>query len=65
MRFLRTKNGIQKMDKCSRPCSIKEPIVNAKTAKDCIAAGADVLVAGSAVFGAADPAAAVGALASL
>ena len=28
-------------------------------------AGADVLVAGSAVFGAADPAAAVGALASL
>ena len=31
----------------------------------CVEAGADVLVAGSAVFGAADPAAAVGALASL
>ena len=36
--------------------------VNAKTAPLCIQAGADVLVAGSAVFGAADPAAAVDAL---
>ena len=35
------------------------------TAPLCVEAGADVLVAGSAVFGAADPAAAVGALASL
>ncbi len=33
--------------------------VNAETAKLCVAAGANVLVAGSAVFGAADPAAAV------
>ena len=39
--------------------------VDAATAPQCVAAGADVLVAGSAVFGAADPAAAVGALASL
>ena len=37
----------------------------AATAPLCVEAGADVLVAGSAVFGAADPAAAVGALASL
>lgn len=36
--------------------------VNAETAKRVIAAGADVLVAGSAVYGAADPAAAVEAL---
>lgn len=36
--------------------------VNAKTAKDCIAAGADVLVAGSAVYGAADIPAAIAAL---
>ena len=39
--------------------------VDAATAPLCVEAGADVLVAGSAVFGAADPAAAVGALASL
>ena len=39
--------------------------VDAVTAPLCVEAGADVLVAGSAVFGAADPAAAVGALASL
>ena len=38
---------------------------DAATAPLCVEAGADVLVAGSAVFGAADPAAAVGALASL
>lgn len=36
--------------------------VNAKTAKDCIAAGADVLVAGSAIYGAADIPAAIAAL---
>jgi len=36
--------------------------VTAKTAPDCIAAGADVLVAGTAVFGAADYAAAITAL---
>jgi ribulose-phosphate 3-epimerase len=36
--------------------------VNADTARQVIAAGADVLVAGSAVYGAADPAAAVDAL---
>ena len=39
--------------------------VDAATAPLCVEAGANVLVAGSAVFGAADPAAAVGALASL
>ena len=39
--------------------------VDDTTAPLCVEAGADVLVAGSAVFGAADPAAAVGALASL
>ena len=36
--------------------------INAKTAKDCIAAGADVLVAGSAIYGAADIPAAIAAL---
>ncbi len=36
--------------------------VNAETAKLCIQAGADVLVAGSAVYGADDPAAAIKAL---
>jgi len=36
--------------------------VNAKTAPRCVAAGADVLVAGSAVYGATDPAAAIAAL---
>lgn len=36
--------------------------INAQTARLCVEAGADVLVAGSAVFGAADPAAAVEAL---
>ena len=36
--------------------------VNAKIAKDCIAAGADVLVAGSAIYGAADIPAAIAAL---
>ena len=36
--------------------------VNAQTAKDCITAGADVLVAGSAVYGAADIPAAIAAL---
>ena len=36
--------------------------VNAKTAKDCIAAGADVLVAGSAIYGATDIPAAIAAL---
>lgn len=36
--------------------------VNAKTAKDCITAGADVLVAGSAIYGAADIPAAIAAL---
>ena len=35
------------------------------TAPQCVAAGADVLVAGSAIYGAADPAAAVRALAAL
>ncbi len=39
--------------------------VDAKTAPECVAAGADVLVAGSAIYGAADPAAAVRALAAL
>ena len=39
--------------------------VDDTTAPLCVEAGANVLVAGSAVFGAADPAAAVGALASL
>ena len=39
--------------------------VDAVTAPQCVEAGADVLVAGSAVFGAADPAAAVRALAAL
>jgi ribulose-phosphate 3-epimerase len=39
--------------------------VDAATAPLCVQAGADVLVAGSAVFGAADPAAAVRALAAL
>ena len=39
--------------------------VNAETAPPCAAAGADVLVAGSAVFAAADPAAAVAAFAAL
>lgn len=39
--------------------------VNAGTAPFCVEAGADVLVAGSAVFAAADPAAAVRALAAL
>ena len=39
--------------------------VNAETAPLCAAAGADVLVAGSAVFAAADPAAAVAAFAAL
>ena len=39
--------------------------VNAGTAPFCVEAGADILVAGSAIFSAADPAAAVGALASL
>ena len=39
--------------------------VDAVTAPQCVEAGADVLVAGSAVFGAADPAAAVGGLAAL
>lgn len=39
--------------------------VNAETAPFCVEAGADVLVAGSAVFSAADPAAAVRALAAL
>ena len=39
--------------------------VNAETAPLCTAAGADVLVAGSAVFAAADPAAAVAAFAAL
>lgn len=33
--------------------------INAETAKPCMAAGADILVAGSAVFGAEDPAAAI------
>jgi ribulose-phosphate 3-epimerase len=36
--------------------------VTLKTAPDCIAAGADVLVAGTAVFGAADYAAAIAGL---
>ena len=36
--------------------------VNAKTAPRVVAAGADTLVAGSAVYGAADPAAAIAAL---
>ncbi len=36
--------------------------VNAETAKLCVDAGADVLVAGSAVYGASDPAAAIAAL---
>ena len=36
--------------------------VNAKTARDCVAAGADVLVAGSAVYGADDIPAAISAL---
>ena len=36
--------------------------VNPETAKLCVQAGADVLVAGSAVYGAADPAAAIAAL---
>ena len=39
--------------------------VDAATAPQCVAAGADVLVAGSAIFGAADPAAAVRAMAAL
>lgn len=39
--------------------------VDAATAPQCVAAGADVLVAGSAIYGAADPAAAVRALAVL
>ena len=39
--------------------------VDAATAPQCVAAGADVLVAGSAIYGAADPAAAVRALAAL
>ena len=39
--------------------------VDAVTAPQCVAAGADILVAGSAVFGAADPAAAVQRLAAL
>ncbi len=39
--------------------------VDASTAPLCVEAGADILVAGSAVFGAADPAAAVRALAAL
>lgn len=36
--------------------------INAETAKRCVQAGADILVAGSAVFGAEDPAAAIAAL---
>ena len=36
--------------------------VNAKTARDCVSAGADVLVAGSAVYGADDIPAAIAAL---
>lgn len=39
--------------------------IDAQTGAACVQAGADVLVAGSAVFGAADPAAAVRALAAL
>ena len=39
--------------------------VDAATAPQCVDAGADVLVAGSAIFGAADPAAAVRAMAAL
>ena len=39
--------------------------VDAATAPQCVAAGADVLVAGSAIYGASDPAAAVRALAAL
>ena len=39
--------------------------VDAVTAPQCVEAGADILVAGSAVFGAADPAAAVRQLAAL
>ena len=39
--------------------------VDAATAPQCVAAGADVLVTGSAIYGAADPAAAVRALAAL
>ena len=39
--------------------------VDAAPAPQCVAAGADVLVAGSAIFGAADPAAAVRAMAAL
>ena len=39
--------------------------VDSTTAPQCVEAGADILVAGSAVFGAADPAAAVQHLASL
>ena len=39
--------------------------VDAATAPLCVEAGADVLVAGSAIFGAADPAAAVRAMAAL
>lgn len=39
--------------------------VDASTAPQCVEAGADVLVAGSAIFGAEDPAAAVRALAAL
>ena len=39
--------------------------VDSTTAPLCVEAGADVLVAGSAVFGAADPAAAVQSLAAL
>ena len=39
--------------------------VDSATAPACVEAGADVLVAGSAIFGAADPAAAVRALAAL
>lgn len=39
--------------------------VDAATAPQCVAAGADVLVAGSAIFGAADPATAVRAMAAL
>ena len=54
------------LDEVNPDCELEvDGGVDAATAPLCVEAGADVLVAGSAVFGAADPAAAVGALASL
>lgn len=56
----------EKLDQVNPGCLLEvDGGVDAATAPLCVEAGADVLVAGSAVFGAADPAAAVGALASL